>query len=272
MFFCSKYAVEWYFYFLIILQIVLESFPVSSSGHVQLLYVVNQKFQMIDPIAFAQYFMIEDLLYIPSLVAIGCVFYKQLFLLIKKSFASVDNFFTIVRFIVLVECITCLFYVTVHYFHISIPLWLGFLITSVSLYCAARVDLHSAKKVDYASRDGLLLGLFQGLAILPGISRFGFTYSCMVYQGYARRDAFFLSFLVHIPLIGILFLRGLYTLYREDCLANGITMKSAVIFLLATALACLGLIIMKKIIDKNYIIPVSLYVLIPALLSFLLGA
>lgn len=47
--------------------------------------------------------------------------------------------------------------------------------------------------------DAVLVGLLQGLAVLPGVSRSGTTVSALLLRGYAGPAAFRLSFLLSIP-------------------------------------------------------------------------
>jgi undecaprenyl-diphosphatase len=47
--------------------------------------------------------------------------------------------------------------------------------------------------------DALLVGVLQGLAILPGVSRSGTTVSALLLRGYRAEAAFRLSFLLSIP-------------------------------------------------------------------------
>jgi undecaprenyl-diphosphatase len=55
--------------------------------------------------------------------------------------------------------------------------------------------------------DEIGLGIVQGFAILPGISRSGTTYTYLLARGYAKEDAFKMSFLISLPavLAGIAF-------------------------------------------------------------------
>ncbi|WP_435196411.1 undecaprenyl-diphosphate phosphatase [Natronomonas sp. EA1] len=47
--------------------------------------------------------------------------------------------------------------------------------------------------------DALLVGVLQGLAVLPGVSRSGSTVGAMLVRGYAAPAAFRLSFILSIP-------------------------------------------------------------------------
>ncbi|MFX0025048.1 MAG: undecaprenyl-diphosphate phosphatase [Candidatus Hermodarchaeota archaeon] len=48
-------------------------------------------------------------------------------------------------------------------------------------------------------KDSFLAGLFQGCAILPGISRSGFTVSTILFEKYEHENALKLSFLMSVP-------------------------------------------------------------------------
>ena len=50
-------------------------------------------------------------------------------------------------------------------------------------------------------RDGLVVGAIQGLAVLPGFSRSGLTVATLLAQKYSLKNAFYLSFLMSIPVI-----------------------------------------------------------------------
>ena len=50
-----------------------------------------------------------------------------------------------------------------------------------------------------APPDGILAGLAQGFAVLPGLSRSGLTVALMIGRGIEKREALVLSFLMSIP-------------------------------------------------------------------------
>ncbi|RMG25697.1 MAG: undecaprenyl-diphosphatase UppP [Armatimonadetes bacterium] len=59
-------------------------------------------------------------------------------------------------------------------------------------------------------RDGLVVGLFQALALVPGVSRSGSTISGALFLGFRRDVAARFSFLLSVPAI---FLAGVYELW-----------------------------------------------------------
>ena len=52
---------------------------------------------------------------------------------------------------------------------------------------------------DLEVRDGLLAGVSQGLAVIPGLSRSGATVAALLWRGLDRREALVLSFLMSAP-------------------------------------------------------------------------
>ncbi len=60
--------------------------------------------------------------------------------------------------------------------------------------------------------DGLVVGLFQALALIPGVSRSGSTISGALLLGFAREDAARFSFLLSVPSI---LAAGAYSLYKH---------------------------------------------------------
>ena len=61
-------------------------------------------------------------------------------------------------------------------------------------------------------RDAILVGLFQALAFLPGVSRAGAVILTMMILGYKRSDSAFFSFFLSIP---TMLSAGLYDLYKS---------------------------------------------------------
>jgi undecaprenyl-diphosphatase len=57
----------------------------------------------------------------------------------------------------------------------------------------------SIKKTSLNAKNAVFLGLGQGFAVLPGISRSGITTSTLLFEGFGPEEAFRLSFLLSIP-------------------------------------------------------------------------
>jgi undecaprenyl-diphosphatase len=87
---------------------------------------------------------------------------------------------------------------------------------SLVLYWADRVGVKKGQLKDLTAGDGVLFGLAQSLALIPGVSRSGGTITAGLFIGYTREAAARYSFLLAVPaVLG----SGLYEAY--DALEGG---------------------------------------------------
>ena len=71
------------------------------------------------------------------------------------------------------------------------------------LALAERLGPRQKKLADVSGRDGLIVGLAQMLALIPGVSRSGSTLTASLFYGWQRADAARFSFLLGVPAISI---------------------------------------------------------------------
>jgi len=76
---------------------------------------------------------------------------------------------------------------------------------------ADRVGAREREVGELSFRDGVLIGLAQSLALIPGVSRSGATISAGLFLGLNRRAAARFAFLLAIPAVVV---SGLYELYK----------------------------------------------------------
>lgn len=69
------------------------------------------------------------------------------------------------------------------------------------LQLAGRKGARRKQPSDLRAADGVLLGLAQGAAALPGLSRSGLTVSALLLLGYDDESALRLSFLMSLPIV-----------------------------------------------------------------------
>jgi undecaprenyl-diphosphatase len=72
---------------------------------------------------------------------------------------------------------------------------------SLVLYAADRIGRKKLEIADLSVRDGVLYGLAQSLALIPGVSRSGGTITMGLFLGYSRAAAARYSFLLAIPAV-----------------------------------------------------------------------
>jgi undecaprenyl-diphosphatase len=119
----------------------------------------------------------------------------------------------------------------------------GFLVTA-GLLCVAPLAPEGHKGLSL--RSVLLVGLAQGLAVFPGVSRSGTTIAAALFLGLAASDAFRLSFLMSIPVIvGASLLEGV-KLLRDPLWVLPEGWIGAVFA--AFALGCLSLAFLRRLV------------------------
>lgn len=136
-----------------------------------------------------------------------------------------------------------------------------FIVTAVSLWLS---DKFSGEKtmMSLSFKDALIIGLFQAVAILPGISRSGFTLIGALLVGMARVEAFKYSFLMSLP---VTLAAGLLKL--PEVHITGAAMGS---FVGALFSGLVSLIVLRYLTISAHLRYFSVYLMVPAILSFLI--
>lgn len=180
---------NWEALFLGIIQGVTEFLPVSSSGHLEL----SEYFLGFQDLH--RYILFNLISHVGTLCAIFFIFATQ----IKQSLTNRSRFFQIVLgtlplfpLVLIMKPIKAVF---------DQPQYLGicFMITSLLLF--AGIFFRFRKNPTQGWQGALTVGLFQAVAILPGISRSGATISAARILGWQKEDAITFSFLLAIPAI-----------------------------------------------------------------------
>jgi undecaprenyl-diphosphatase len=190
----------------IVLQILIESLPISSSGHLHLLTLFGKYH------GFSQ--EAEYVLYGPTLIVLALYFAADWWPLVRHwyRYRFVLLHFALMGFVA--EIVTILIYgilqkVGVDWF----PLPLGFALTGCLLLSLSLVP---PKHIPITSTKAALIGLMQGIALLPGISRLGSTYVVGCWLSLSPRRSFAFSCALEWPLIAAGFGKGLYSISAND--------------------------------------------------------
>jgi undecaprenyl-diphosphatase len=135
----------------------------------------------------------------------------------------------------------------------------------IFLYFTDRLGKKEKKIWDWTYKDSIVMGVFQVLALIPGVSRSGITISGSRILGYKRYDAIRLSMLMSIPTImasGALLIPGLiegsYDVSFFEILVS---------FVLSFFAAFLALVVLLKYL---YIFQFTPYIIYRIALGFLL--
>jgi undecaprenyl-diphosphatase len=92
---------------------------------------------------------------------------------------------------------------------------------AILLWVAERVARHVRNLDSVKPADGIVVGVWQALALMPGVSRSGSTITGALFLGFDRPTAARFSFLLSVPAIVV---SGLYELFqaRADVFAGGV--------------------------------------------------
>jgi len=172
-----------------IVQGLTEFLPVSSSGH---LLVARHIFNLPENML-----MFDIILHLATLSAVVIVFRKKIFALIRNPFCKTN--FNLLIATVITCAIVILFKDQIDRTFTYSVLPVTFMITAIVLFATTLVKPQNNNEIEY--RTGIIIGIAQGIAVIPGISRSGSTISAALLTGAKREAAAEFSFLMSIPII-----------------------------------------------------------------------
>lgn len=179
--------------FLGIVQGLTEFLPVSSSGHL----VIFQQIFNTDP-GIALTFDIA--LHFGTLLAVLFVYWKQVWEMVKRPLSKFPLFLILGTVPAII--ITILFKDAIeNAYGGTALLGPGFIFTGLILIGAEKIGNGRKGIKEMKASDTLLIGVGQGIAILPSISRSGMTISTGLALGLERGFAADYAFLLSIPAI-----------------------------------------------------------------------
>ncbi|MDY5776103.1 MAG: undecaprenyl-diphosphate phosphatase [Lachnospiraceae bacterium] len=209
-----------------IIQGATEFLPVSSSGHLALfkiLFHVNTDTGL----------MFDVMLHLGTLIAIFAVYYKDIIRMVVEAFKIIrDVFINIVRFfrnkfgkeeneylkivtngyrkfvlLVIVSTIPTgiIGLVASDFVEMASEILLipgiCLIITSILLFISDRIQGGNKGPKNVSYTNGFIIGICQGIATLPGLSRSGTTIAACLISGFDRRFAVKYSFIMSIPAV-----------------------------------------------------------------------
>jgi len=273
-------------------QILIESLPISSSGHVQLMHMIYARLGYL--VDLQQSELINFVLHGPALIIMFCYFFTTWWRMVVQHDFNIIQFFqlstyrSMIRPIIFVLCadmVTVAWWCSgVAHFDVA-PSWLlalGFCVTAIMLYATRYLSFDTKsqsdftqderqKNVTWSLRDALILGFAQGFAFLPGVSRFATTFCIGRWLMYSPRDAFALSFLIQCPLVLAAFVKGIVTIYQDPLLVShffDFWMLSGIVGMSFVSYQLLCLV--GSMIQHNRLWYFAWYMLLPIMITVLL--
>ncbi len=248
------------------IQGITEFLPISSSGHIVL---------------FGSFFELDNLLLLSVVAHIGTLFavifcfrrqLKELFCqfghdinsILKRRKPQKNSNTTLYTNLIIATIPTIILVLLFNkFFEQSFStktlIW-GFLISAVLLVIA---DFKSSGKKSINKKTAIGMGLAQGLALLPGISRSGSTLVCGLLMGVEKQQAVDFSFLMSIPIILASAVYESFKLFSAQITINWIGIFT--VMLTSFVFGILSIKIMLKLLNKNKLFYFSIYLIILSL-------
>lgn len=244
-------------YFIIgLIQGFTEFLPISSSGHIVLFgEIFNIDCDII---------LLSVVAHIGTLLSVIICMRKKIFEIVKKPFSSTTLNLVIATIPAVI--IVILFNKMIDKLYGLHFLIYGFLITGILLTVADLIK----PKYDYVSRkNSLFMGLMQGLAILPGISRSGSTMAVGMMGGIKKEQACEFSFLMSIPIIIGSAVWESAGLINANVSFNFLPLFIA--FVTSFIFGILSIKLMLKIVKSNKLFIFSIYTVILSIITLIIA-
>ena len=254
------------FFYFIFLQIIAESFPISSSGHIMLALEILRDY---DYHLYSYIFSLlqrSDVMFAlhgPTAIIIMLFYaprWKPFFHKFKKN---IKLFFKIIGYVSAANGMTIVCYLIIKNLSLALPLWVGFTITFFLLITSSRDDSSNSS---LQLHHFLLLGLVQGIAVLPGISRLAAVYAAGRIMNLASKKAFDVAWMLQFPLIlgAACFGWGTLIYQHENVMLSQSTLIAVSV---GSIIAFFGFYSMNLLVKHNNMWFMAWYILIPLLLS-----
>ena len=200
---------------LAIIQGLTEFLPISSSAH---LILVSELSDWPD-----QGTAFDVALHLGTLLAVLYYFRSEVSDMLKaKHFTSMDNAINSQLGIIVISTLPIILvgglfndFVTEN-LRTSMVIALASIFFGIILYLADTNQQQRSQVVNLSLKLGLIIGLFQVLALIPGTSRSGITIAAGLFLGLSRVEASRFSFLLAIPVIFAASVLQSYELFTND--------------------------------------------------------
>ena len=254
-----------------IIQGLTEFLPISSSGHLS----VAQHFLGIEESTL----IISIVLHLGTLVAVFAAFWRDIFGMIKEFFLTIGDIFTgkfswkdmndnrrMMFMVIIATLLLVPAYLVKDFFTCMegdgdiIFEGCAFLFTALLLFLSDACVKGLKTGKDMKLRDAVTVGLFQCVALFPGVSRSGSTITAGLFFGLSRETAVKFSFILGIPAI-----LGGSVLELKDAFDSGVELDYPVLaigFIVSAVVGILSIKLVRLVTKKNKFKYFGIYLLL----------
>lgn len=258
-------------YAVILTQIIVESLPISSSGHVALICMIfgcmAREIALSAPVhgswlrAELQLRSIDHFLHGPTFIIVAAFFYRRWSALLRCWRKTMRMIGCLIVYVGIADAVTGLFFIARRYIPLNqFPLGAGFIITGLVLTSLAFCSRKGGK---LNVRNALILGIVQGCAMLPGVSRFATTYTAARWLSFSDRHALETAWMIQMPLMGISFLHSLIIFWQMGIPAQILNLHIAFVMLGASIGGWYALKLAAYLSDRRKMWWFAYYMVVP---------
>lgn len=238
-----------------IIQGLTEFLPVSSSGHLVLFgKIFNVQ---------GDFILFSVLMHLATLLAVVVYFHKEIWYLIKHPFCkeAIRLYFATLPTILIVLVFKG--FVEDSFSGTLLPFC--FMMTAVLLLLSHFLGKRASKKLD--KTGAFCMGIAQGIAVLPGISRSGATICTGIILGYEREECAKFSFLMSIPIILASMCYELLGIIKGELIDPIGALPTIFAFAFSFVVGILSIKLMMKVVKNLKLYWFSIYLIIISVIS-----
>ena len=236
-----------------IVQGLCEFLPISSSGHLVLLSMV---FGIEDSL------FVSIILHVATLLAVVVVMRKELWQVIRNPFSKETISLAIATISTCIIAIILMPLISASFEGMLLPVF--FMLSAFVLYFVGS-KRKSEGEITY--KRALFIGLAQGLAIFPGLSRSGTTISAGIASGGGKEESAKFSFLVSLPIIVGSLAMEVYKIIVEGQTISVNIAGIILSFILSFLVGIISIKFMLKMTNNTSFKYFSIYLIIIAIIS-----
>lgn len=245
-------------FFLGLVQGLTEFLPVSSSGHLVL---------------FSKIFGIEEslfvsiMLHVATLLSILFVFRKDVWHMLRHPFSKETMMLVVATIPTCILCLLLMPIIKMSFSGMLLPIC--FLVSAVLLFTSERLSKNKNQK-EMSFKSAFWIGVAQGFAVFPGVSRSGTTISGGLFCGNKKEDVTKFSFLMSIPIIILSMFMEIVEIVMGGQALNISVIGLVVAFITAFLTGIFAIKIMLKLTKNSKLKYFAFYLILMSVISLVL--